>query len=377
MRLNRFLASAGLGSRRSCEELIRTGQVTINGVVCENLATSVEPSDVVKVGQRVLHSAAPMTILINKPPGYLCTASDTHDRQTVFDLLPPHFPRLFHVGRLDRESEGLLILTNDGELSLKLTHPRYKVSKEYEVVLDHPFDYHHTEKLLHGMSLEEGWAKAESVHKLAANKIKVVLRQGLKRQIRRMFYTLGYEVKKLVRVRIGPLTIGNLPPGSWRNLAQKEIDALLAEGAKTAAEAPETPHIRKPRPAFRNPERPQPRSERGEWSDAPRRSPARPAGARPGKGHGPSRPVRRGEAEEIPFVPRARRTAEAEGESPRRPRSQRPFGAPSRTHGDEKPFGKPWLKSQKPKGKPAAGASAKPKPHAFAKFDKRRRFEEY
>ena len=170
MRLNRFLASAGLGSRRSCEELIRTGQVTINGVLCENLATKVEPSDVVKVGQRVLKSAAPMTLLMHKPPGFLCTASDTHDRQTIFDLLPAHFPRLFHVGRLDRDSEGLLLLTNDGDLALKLTHPRYKVEKEYEAVLDKPFDFELAAKLLHGISLEEGWAKAEEVHKLGPNR---------------------------------------------------------------------------------------------------------------------------------------------------------------------------------------------------------------
>lgn len=369
MRLNRFLASAGLGSRRSCEELIRSGQVTINGVMCETLATNVEPTDVVKVGQRVLHSAAPMTLLINKPVGFLCTASDTHDRRTVFDLLPANFPRLFHVGRLDMESEGLLLLTNDGELSLKLTHPRYKVSKEYEVVLDHAFDFELAEKLLHGMSLEEGWAKAEAVHKLAANKVKVVLRQGLKRQIRRMFYVLGYEVKKLVRTRIGPLAIGSMEPGAWRVLAQKEIDALLAEGQKNAAEAPSSPRPRKPRPAAgdrrpfsprsegtKRPRRPlgsknASRPERESREEQRPRTPARPGAPRPGYG-------KHGKLEEIPFVPRAHRGESTPGERPG-------FGS--------KPPHKPWLKKKNTKAAAQTPKpSSKPAPRPFAKFQKRR-----
>ena len=345
MRLNRFLAAAGLGSRRSCEELILTGQITINGVLCETLATTVNPTDVVKVGNRVLHTAAPVALLLNKPPGFICTASDEHNRQTVFDLLPPNFTRLFHVGRLDRESEGLLILTNDGSLALKLTHPRYKVDKEYEVVLDHAFDSELTPKLLNGMSLEEGWAKAESIHKLAANKIKVVLRQGMKRQIRLMFFALGYEVKKLVRVRIGPIEIGNMPAGSWRVLTQKEIDALLAEGAKTAALEPTPRRPRKPRPGFLRPERP----------------------------FKPRRPASAGPVEEIPFTPRTTRTGEP-GRSPAsRPTSAQPERKPFKAF-DSKPGGKfaskPTRKyASKPGGKPASKSGPRP----FAKFERRRR----
>ncbi len=238
MRLNRFLAAAGQGSRRGCEELIRSGQVTINGVPCTELATQVGPGDVVKVGNRVLHTARSMTLLLHKPPGFLCTASDTHGRRTIFDLLPPNSPRLFHVGRLDKESEGLLILTNDGALSLRLTHPRYKVEKEYEVVLGRTFDFSLSTKLLHGLNTPEGWAKAEAVHKLGNNKVKLVLRQGLKRQIRLMFHELGYEVERLVRTRIGPLRLGGMPPGACRVLTQREIESLLGE-AREAAEAGE------------------------------------------------------------------------------------------------------------------------------------------
>ena len=153
MRINRFLAASGLGSRRSCEELILTGKVTINGQICQNLATEVSEADFVKVGSRRILPEKHLYILLHKPRGYLCTASDTHDRHTIFELLPAHWPRLFHVGRLDRDSEGLLILTNDGDLGLHLTHPRYKIEKEYEVLLDRPFDTaKDTPRLLHGVS---------------------------------------------------------------------------------------------------------------------------------------------------------------------------------------------------------------------------------
>jgi 23S rRNA pseudouridine2605 synthase len=232
MRLNRFLASAGLGSRRGVEELITTGQVRINGRAVTDLATQVGPNDAVKVGSRLLRTEQKITVLLNKPPGYVCTASDERDRKTIFQLLPPNWPRLYHVGRLDKDSEGLLLVTNDGELSLALTHPRYKIEKEYEVLLDKPFNPKDREKLLKGFHIIGGRAKAEWVEILAPTHLRLVLTQGIKRQIRLMLYDLGYEVERLARIRLGSLRIGEMHPGEWRLLTSKEIGSLKAPTTK-------------------------------------------------------------------------------------------------------------------------------------------------
>jgi 23S rRNA pseudouridine2605 synthase len=229
MRLNRFLAASGMGSRRSCEELILGGSVTINGQVCQNLATEVSEADFVKVGSRRMLPGKPLHVLLHKPRGFLCTAADTHGRQTIFDLLPGQWPRLFHVGRLDRDSEGLLILTNDGDLALRLTHPRFKIEKEYEVLLDRPFDAaKDTPRLLRGVNTEHGRARADAVRQVSPTLLRIVLRQGLKRQIRLMLYKVGYEVKRLIRIRIGPLRLTELRAGEWRLLTAAEVKALSA-----------------------------------------------------------------------------------------------------------------------------------------------------
>lgn len=226
MRLNRFLASAGIGSRRGVEQLITEGRVRINGRVVTDLATTVEPSDSVKIGSRLIRAERSLHAVLMKPQGYVCSADDERNRRTIFELLPRHWPRVFHVGRLDLESEGLLIVTNDGELSLALTHPRHKVEKEYEVALDRPFDPQHREKLLRGFHIIGGRGKFERLEILGPKHLRLVLLQGLKRQIRLMFYELGYEVMRLVRVRIGPIRIGEMRPGEWRLLTASEVAAL-------------------------------------------------------------------------------------------------------------------------------------------------------
>src|SRR5438067_7049473 len=148
MRLNRFLAAAGLGSRRHCDELIAAGRVTINGRVCTDFSAQPTERDHVKVGGKLVRVERAMTIALHKPAGFVSTRSDPHARDTIFDLLPSKFPRLFNIGRLDAQSEGLLILTNDGEFAQKLTHPRYKIEKEYEVTLDRRWDPTLAAKLL-------------------------------------------------------------------------------------------------------------------------------------------------------------------------------------------------------------------------------------
>lgn len=236
MRLNRFLASAGFGSRRSVEQIILDGRVRINGRVITDLATKVEPTDAVKVGSRLVQAERPFHAVLMKPRGIVCSADDELGRRTVFDLIPAKWPRVFHVGRLDMESEGLLILTNDGDLSLALTHPRHQVEKEYEVFLDKNFDTTHRAKLLRGFSIIGGRGKFERLEVLDNPRhLRVVLLQGIKRQIRLMFYEMGYEVDRLVRVRIGPVKIERMLPGDFRMLTAKEVAALKGTKAGESA----------------------------------------------------------------------------------------------------------------------------------------------
>jgi 23S rRNA pseudouridine2605 synthase len=231
MRLNRFLASAGLGSRRSVEELILAGKVRLNGQVVTHLATQVHPGDSVKVGSRLIRSELPLTAVLYKPAGYLCSASDDRGRKTIFDLLPRNWPRVFHVGRLDKESEGLLLVTNDGDLANALMHPRYKVEKEYEVTTRQPFDPKLIPKLLHGVHIEGGRAKAERARLEGPKHLRLVLTQGINRQIHKMLWRVGeYDVERLARVRIGDISIQGLRPGGWRLLTQKELAALYPKG---------------------------------------------------------------------------------------------------------------------------------------------------
>jgi 23S rRNA pseudouridine2605 synthase len=226
MRLNRFLAAAGLGSRRHCDELIAAGRVTINGRVCTNFSAQPGTRDHVKVDGKRLQTAPEFTIMLNKPAGFVSTRKDLRARDTIFDLLPKKFAQLFNIGRLDAQTEGLLLLTNDGELAQRLTHPRFKIDKEYEITLDRAWDSALTPKLLRGIPLDDHHAKIVRLRSLSPTRVRVILRQGINRQIRRMFEAVGYRVKHLLRIRIGNLRLGDLPCGHWRALTKREIDRL-------------------------------------------------------------------------------------------------------------------------------------------------------
>jgi 23S rRNA pseudouridine2605 synthase len=227
MRLNRFLAAAGVASRRKCDQLIADGRVSINGRVCTDFSAQPSERDHVKVDGKLVHVERPMTIALHKPAGFVSTRSDPNVRDTIFDLLPPKFPRLFNIGRLDAQSEGLLLLTNDGDLAQRLTHPRHQVEKEYEVTLDRQWDNIHAQKLLRGIVLDGKRARISHLRPIGPTRLRVVLRQGLNQQIRRMFYAIGYAVKRLVRIRIGNLRLGDLPRGQWRALAKSELADLM------------------------------------------------------------------------------------------------------------------------------------------------------
>jgi 23S rRNA pseudouridine2605 synthase len=230
MRLNRLLAAAGLGSRRHCDELIAAGRVTINGNTCTDFSVEPNPRDHVKVNGKLVHVAPPLTIMLHKPAGFVSTRKDPRARDTIFDLLPAKFSRLFNIGRLDAQTEGLLLLTNDGDLAQRLTHPRYEIEKEYEVILDRPWDPGLTAKLLYGIFLDGQRARIAQFHSISPVHLRVVLAQGINRQIRRMFEAVGYRVKRLVRIRIGPVRLGDLPRGHWRALRKRELESFEKRG---------------------------------------------------------------------------------------------------------------------------------------------------
>ena len=226
MRLNRYLAAAGFGSRRHCDELIAAGRVTINGQVCTDFSAQPNERDHVKVDRRLVHVDLPITLMLHKPAGFVSTKKDPNARDTIFDLLPAKFSKLFNIGRLDAQSEGLILLTNDGDLAQRLTHPRYKIDKEYEVTIDRQWNAELTPKLTKGILLDGKRARIEHVRVMSPTHLRVILRQGINRQIRRMFETLGFRVKRLVRLRVGSLRLGDLPRGHYRVLTKSELNSL-------------------------------------------------------------------------------------------------------------------------------------------------------
>lgn len=246
-RLNRFLARRGVASRRGADELIADGRVTINGKL-SRLGAVVDPSvDRVSVdGRRIPARAVSVTIVLNKPVGVVTTRSDPYQRRTVMDLIEP-VPGLVPVGRLDADSRGLLVLTTDGDLAHAVSHPRHGVTKRYLATLDRAISAEQLEQLTAGVDLEDGPARAiaarPSGSDSAVEVVEVVMAEGRKREVRRLFAAIGYEVRDLVRVAVGPLELGALAEGEARTLRPAELSSLrvaagLAAPVRTTARRP-------------------------------------------------------------------------------------------------------------------------------------------
>jgi 23S rRNA pseudouridine2605 synthase len=235
VRLQKVLATAGLGSRRACEDLIADGRVEVDGVVVRELGVRVDPEKaVIHVdGMRVQLDQSLVTIALNKPLGVVSTMHDPEGRPSLTQFVATRPERLFHVGRLDADSEGLLLLTNDGELANRLSHPKYEVSKTYLVTVEGRVPGNVANKLLHGVELEDGPAKVDRYRVVdttpQASLVEVVLHEGRHRIVRRMFEEIGYPVTRLVRTRIGSIHLGNLRPGATRVLGRTELGTLMSE----------------------------------------------------------------------------------------------------------------------------------------------------
>jgi 23S rRNA pseudouridine2605 synthase len=233
VRLNRFIANSGICSRREADEIIRRGLITVNGKKVTDLGIKVNYSDDVRYKGRTLSAEKKVYILLNKPKGYVTTVEDPHAELTVLDLIGDACPeRIYPVGRLDKYTTGVLLLTNDGDLTGKLTHPKYQRKKIYHAFLDKAVLRDDLFKLAEGIQLEDGFVAADAVSYADPDdktQIGIELHSGQNRIVRRMFESLGYKVKKLDRVYFAGLTKKNLPRGKWRFLTQKEI-AMLKRG---------------------------------------------------------------------------------------------------------------------------------------------------
>lgn len=229
IRLNRYIANSGVCSRRDADMLISTGEITVNGNIVTEMGFIVQPMDVVKYAGRTLKREKNVYVLLNKPKDFITTTTDPDDRRTVMDLVSGAAKeRLFPVGRLDRNTTGLLLLTNDGELAETLSHPSNQIKKIYQVTLDKPLEESDYEKISRGVYLEDGQANVDDIAIITPDRINIGLEIhiGRNRIVRRIFESLGYDVVKLDRVLYAELTKRDLPRGSWRYLTEKEVISL-------------------------------------------------------------------------------------------------------------------------------------------------------
>ena len=242
IRLQRLLASAGFGSRRQCEELITEGRVVVDGQIVDRLGTSVDPATAkVYVDGGSIRKQKLVYYAVNKPVGVVTTNSDPRGRPRVIDLVPPT-ERVFAVGRLDMTSEGLILLTNDGELAQQLAHPKYQVRKVYRVTVAGKVDPETMRLMRKGMYISEGFVRVEGARMLKARskstELEISLREGKNREIRRILARLGHKVQKLRRIAIGPLRLGDTPSGAYRLVTRDEIRRLREEIQRSRNSSP-------------------------------------------------------------------------------------------------------------------------------------------
>ena len=239
-RLQKILAQAGVASRRKCEELILSGAVEVNGEQVTTMGIKVNPNvDVITVNGRPIRSEKKIYVMLNKPKGVITSAKDPEGRKVVSDFLPGIKERVYPVGRLDYDTEGLLLLTNDGEFANLLTHPRHHVPKTYYATVKGVPHGSLLEKLQRGVELEDGMTAPAAVEyqdvKMESNEatISITIHEGRNRQVRRMFEAIGHKVVRLKRVRFGEVTLEGLPRGKFRHLTESEIKQLIKEASKT------------------------------------------------------------------------------------------------------------------------------------------------
>jgi 23S rRNA pseudouridine2605 synthase len=229
MRLAKYLADAGIASRRASEGIVRAGRVTVGGVTVADPARDVAAGDAVALDGKpvsVVHER--VVYALNKPAGVVSTARDPQGRPTVVSMVP-QTERLYPVGRLDIDTTGLILLTNQGELAHRLTHPSFEVEKTYRAVVGGPaLEQRALQAMRDGIELEDGRTAPARVRRVSADTLEITIHEGRKRQVKRMCEAVGHPVKRLERIRLGPLELGDLPRGRWRRLSEAEVDALIA-----------------------------------------------------------------------------------------------------------------------------------------------------
>jgi len=232
IRLQKVLAAAGVGSRRACEELIAEGRVEVDGTIVREMGVRVDPEQaVIRVdGLRIAVGGRTIHLAMNKPKGVLSAMSDDRGRPCLGDYVADRVDRLFHVGRLDTETEGLILLTNDGELAHRLAHPSWEIPKTYLAEIQGPVARDVGKRLRAGVELDDGPAKVDSFRLVGSSSgrvmVELVLHEGRNRVVRRMLETCGYPVQRLVRVKVGPVQLGDLRPGRMRQLSHSELGEL-------------------------------------------------------------------------------------------------------------------------------------------------------